>query len=111
MKSKPIRIIPRASALKRLRECTAIGFCLRSSPSASFRKVAIGERLDKRSFRRRILQAQILEEAGKRLSGEGRTAKLYRYRADVVAEVKARRLKLRAFACAAPSKPSSRPGW
>ncbi|MBO9346478.1 MAG: hypothetical protein J7601_12215 [Chloroflexi bacterium] len=97
--------------LKRLREHTAVGICLRSSPSASFRKVVLGERLDKRNFRRRILQAQILEEVSERLSGEGRPAKLYRYRADAVAEVKARRLKLRALACAAPFKPSSRPGW
>lgn len=55
-------------------------------------ETVLGERLDKRNFRRRILQAQILEETGERLSGEGRPAKLYRYRADAVAEVKARRL-------------------
>jgi len=54
--------------------------------------VVLSEQLDKRNFRRRILQAQILEETGERLSGEGRPAKLYRYRADAVAEVKARRL-------------------
>ena len=52
----------------------------------------LGERLDKRNFRRRILQAQVIEETGEMQSGEGRPAKLYRYREDAVAEVKARRL-------------------
>ena len=39
------------------------------------------------------LAADILEETGnKRKSGEGRPAKLYRYREDAIAEVKTRRL-------------------
>jgi len=87
-------------ALKRLRyklEYTAVGFRLLPkkftlSQLQKAYETVLGERLDKRNFRRRILQAQILEETGERLSGEGRPAKLYRYRADAVAEVKARRL-------------------
>ncbi len=87
-------------ALKRLRyklEYTAVGFRLLPkkftlSQLQKAYETVLGERLDKRNFRRRILQARILEETGERLSGEGRPAKLYRYRADAVAEVKARRL-------------------
>ena len=52
----------------------------------------LGESLDKRNFRRRILEAGIIEPTLHRRSGEGRPAQLYHYRADVVAEVKARRL-------------------
>jgi 8-oxo-dGTP diphosphatase len=55
-------------------------------------ETVLGERLDKRNFRRRILQARVIEETGEMQSGEGRPAKLYRYREDAVAEVKARRL-------------------
>jgi 8-oxo-dGTP diphosphatase len=53
----------------------------------------LGEKLDKRNFRRKILSAGILEETGKKTSdGEGRPAMLYQYRKDAVAEVKTRRL-------------------
>jgi 8-oxo-dGTP diphosphatase len=53
----------------------------------------LGEELDKRNFRRKILSADILEETGeKRREGEGRPAALYRYKQDAVAEVKTRRL-------------------
>lgn len=53
----------------------------------------LGETLDKRNFRRKILSADILEETGeKKKDGEGRPAKLYRYRENAVAEVKTRRL-------------------
>jgi 8-oxo-dGTP diphosphatase len=52
----------------------------------------LGERLDKRNFRRKILQAKILQETGEHRSGEGRPAKLYRYREDAEQEIKARRL-------------------
>ena len=55
-------------------------------------EMILGERLDKRNFRRRILQAGIIETTTQRRSGEGRPAQLYRYRPDAVAEVKARRL-------------------
>ena len=52
----------------------------------------LDEKLDKRNFRRRILQAGVLEETSFYRVGEHRPAKLYRFRDDVVAEVKARRL-------------------
>jgi 8-oxo-dGTP diphosphatase len=53
----------------------------------------LGEELDKRNFRRKILSADILQETGKkRKDGEGRPAKLYQYREDAIAEVKTRRL-------------------
>ena len=52
----------------------------------------LDRRLDKRNFRRRILGAGIIEPTAHLRSGEGRPARLYRYRPDAVAEVKARRL-------------------
>lgn len=56
-------------------------------------EIILGESLDKRNFRRKILSADVLEETGKkRKEGEGRPAMLYRYRDDAVAEVKTRRL-------------------
>ena len=56
-------------------------------------EIILGEKLDKRNFRRKILSASILEETGKKKKeAEGRPAKLYRYRQDAVAEVKTRRL-------------------
>lgn len=56
-------------------------------------EIILGEQLDKRNFRRKILSAEILEETGeKQKEGEGRPAMLYRYREDAVAEVKTRRL-------------------
>jgi len=55
-------------------------------------EIILGERLDKRNFRRRILQSGIIEETARTRSGEGRPARLYRYRPDAVAEVRARRL-------------------
>lgn len=55
-------------------------------------ETVLGERLDKRNFRRKILQAKILRETGEHRFGEGRPAKLYRYREDAEQEIKARRL-------------------
>lgn len=55
-------------------------------------EMILGESLDKRNFRRRILQAEIIEPTEHMRTGEGRPARLYRYREDAVAEVKARRL-------------------
>ena len=56
-------------------------------------EIILGEQLDKRNFRRKILSAEILEETGeKKKDGEGRPAMLYRYRKDAIAEVKTRRL-------------------
>ncbi len=89
-----------AYALQRLRyklEYTAVGFELLpetftlSELQAAY-EVVLGEKLDKRNFRRKILSAGVIEETGGYRSGEGRPAKLYRFRDDAVAEVKARRL-------------------
>ena len=38
-----------------------------------------GEKLDKRNFRRKIHQSNVLRETGKLHMGEGRPARLYRY--------------------------------
>jgi len=89
-----------AYALKRLRyklEYTAVGFELLpevftlSELQAAY-EIILGEKLDKRNFRRKIISAGVIEETGEYRVGEGRPAKLYRFRADAVAEVKARRL-------------------
>ncbi|HID88693.1 MAG TPA: NUDIX hydrolase [Anaerolineales bacterium] len=89
-----------AYALQRLRyklEYTAVGFELLpetftlSELQAAY-EVILEEELDKRNFRRKILGAGILEETGGYRTGEGRPAKLYRFRDDAVAEVKTRRL-------------------
>ncbi len=89
-----------AYALRRLRyklEYTAVGFELLpeeftlSSLQGTY-EIILGEKLDKRNFRRRILEANIIEPTPYRRGGEGRPARLYRYRPDAVAEVKARRL-------------------
>jgi 8-oxo-dGTP diphosphatase len=87
-------------ALQRLRyklEYTAAGFQL-LPPAFSLTEIQtvyeiiLGEPLDKRNFRRRILQGNIIEETGEFMVSRGRPAKLYRFREDAVAEVKARRL-------------------
>jgi len=87
-------------ALRRLRyklEYSAVGFELLPefftlSEIQFTYEVILGEKLDKRNFRRRILQAGIVEPTPDWRSGEGRPARLYRYRPDAIAEVKARRL-------------------
>ena len=89
-----------AYAIRRLRyklEYTAVGFELLPeeftlSELQRVYEIILGEKLDKRNFRRRILQANIIEATPHMRSGEGRPARLYRYRPDAVAEVKARRL-------------------
>jgi 8-oxo-dGTP diphosphatase len=89
-----------AYALRRLRyklEYSAVGFELLPdafslSELQSTYELILGEKLDKRNFRRRIKQAGIIESTAHRRTGEGRPAQLYRYRPDAVAEVKARRL-------------------
>jgi 8-oxo-dGTP diphosphatase len=87
-------------ALQRLRyklEYTAAGFQL-LPPSFTLTEIQqayeiiLGELLDKRNFRRRILEGDIIEETGEMTVSRGRPAKLYRFREDAVAEVKARRL-------------------
>ncbi|HEY57930.1 MAG TPA: NUDIX hydrolase [Anaerolineae bacterium] len=89
-----------AYAVRRLRyklEYTAVGFELLPeeftlSELQRVYEIILGEKLDKRNFRRRILQADIIEATPHFRIGEGRPARLYRYRSDAVAEVKARRL-------------------
>jgi hypothetical protein len=89
-----------AYALLRLRyklEYSAVGFQLLPgeftlSELQHTYEIILAERLDKRNFRRRMLQSSIIEETSHLRSGEGRPARLYRYRPDAVAEVKARRL-------------------
>lgn len=88
-------------ALQRLRyklEYTAVGFQLLPDEFTltelqTAYEIILGEPLDKRNFRRKILAAGILEATGKKKkAGEGRPAALYRFRDDAVAEVKTRRL-------------------
>ncbi len=88
-------------ALTRLRyklEYTSVGFQLLPNEFTLTElqkayQIILGEQLDKRNFRRKILSANILEETGeKKKDGEGRPAMLYRYQKDAVAEVKTRRL-------------------
>lgn len=56
-------------------------------------ELILGEALDKRNFRRKILEAGILEDSGElKREGEGRPARLYRYKENAIVEVKARRL-------------------
>ena len=87
-------------ALQRLRyklEYTAVGFEMLpdeftlSELQAAY-EVILGETLDKRNFRRKILGADVIEVTGGHRSLVGRPAKLYRFRDDAVAEIKARRL-------------------
>jgi 8-oxo-dGTP diphosphatase len=52
----------------------------------------LGESLDKRNFRRKVLAAGVLEGTSHMRVGGHRPARLYRFRPDAVAEVKARRL-------------------
>lgn len=106
---KPVRDLPPMAfdharivhyALRRLRyklEYSAVGFQL-LPPTFTLSELQrayetiLGEKLDKRNFRRRILQAGVIEATGEYHTGEGRPAMLYRFREDAVAEVKARRL-------------------
>jgi 8-oxo-dGTP diphosphatase len=86
--------------LRRLRyklEYTAVGFQLLPetfslSELQHTYELILGENLDKRNFRRRILESEIIEPTPHQRSGEGRPARLYRFRPGAVAEVKARRL-------------------
>lgn len=87
-------------AVRRVRyklEYSAVGFELLPeqfslSELQSTYEMILGEKLDKRNFRRRILEANVIEATPTFRTGEGRPARLYRYRPDAVAEVKARRL-------------------
>jgi 8-oxo-dGTP diphosphatase len=88
-------------ALQRLRyklEYTSVGFELLPNEFTltelqTAYEIVLGEELDKRNFRRRILEAGVLAETNKyRADVQGRPARLYRYRQNAVREVKARRL-------------------
>ena len=87
-------------ALARLRykiEYSAVGFRLLPekftlSELQRAYEIILGEPLDKRNFRRRLSQAQVIEPTEEVRTGEARPARLYRFRVDAVAEVKARRL-------------------
>ena len=87
-------------ALKRLRyklEYSAVGFQLLPpnftlSELQHAYEIVLGVSLDKRNFRRRILQADVIEETGELHVGDGRPAKLYRFKPHAVSEVKTRRL-------------------
>jgi 8-oxo-dGTP diphosphatase len=96
-------IIYATSRLRYKLEYTAIGFELLPaeftlSQIQTTYEIILGEKLDKRNFRRRILQANVIEPTQNirkpvtYSGGVGRPARLYRYRPDAVAEVKARRL-------------------
>jgi 8-oxo-dGTP diphosphatase len=89
-------------ALQRLRyklEYTSVGFELLPNEFTltelqTAYEIVLGEKLDKRNFRRRILEADILAETPRyrESEGQGRPARLYRYKQNAVLEVKARRL-------------------
>lgn len=87
-------------ALTRLRykiEYSAVGFRLMPpeftlSELQKAYEIVLGEPLDKRNFRRRIIEAKVIEPLDQVRSGDGRPARLYRFRPDAIAEVKARRL-------------------
>ncbi len=89
-----------AYALRRLRyklEYSAVGFQLLPAEFSLSElqhtyEIVLGERLDKRNFRRRMLESGTIEDTTHLRTGEGRPARLYRYRPDAVAEVKVRRL-------------------
>ena len=103
--ARPLRLIHDHGAilkyaLTRLRyklEYTAVGFELLPQTFTLTElqgayEAVLGEDLDKRNFRRRILRAGVIEATKAYRTSEGRPARLYRYRDDAVAEVKARRL-------------------
>lgn len=89
-------------ALRRLRyklEYTSVGFELLPNEFTltelqTAYEIVLGEKLDKRNFRRRLLEAGVLAETSRYREGEGqgRPARLYRYRKNAVMEIKARRL-------------------
>jgi 8-oxo-dGTP diphosphatase len=89
-------------AWQRLRyklEYTAVGFELLPNEFTltdlqTAYEIVLGEKLDKRNFRRRILEAEVLTETSRYREGEGqgRPARLYRYKKNAVTSVKARRL-------------------
>lgn len=87
-------------ALRRLRyklEYSAVGFELLPETFTLTElqetyEIILGEKLDKRNFRRRVLEAGVIEPTPIKRSGEGRPARLFHYKPDAIAEMKARRL-------------------
>lgn len=89
-------------ALQRLRyklEYTSVGFELLPNEFTltelqTAYEIVLDKELDKRNFRRRMLEAGILTETTRyrESEGQGRPARLYRYKKNAVHEVKARRL-------------------
>ncbi|HQL38799.1 MAG TPA: hypothetical protein PKV95_04915, partial [Anaerolineaceae bacterium] len=66
-------------------EYTAVGFELLPetfslSELQRTYEIILGEKLDKRNFRRRILEAGVIEPTNVQRMGEGRPARLFRYR-------------------------------
>lgn len=84
-----------ALARRRLREkvqISLIGFHLLPcrftlNELQSAYEAILGERLDKRNFRRKMLRAGLLRETGQFQSGEGRPAKLYELQPDAEGRV------------------------
>lgn len=89
-----------AYAITRLRyklEYSAVGFqllpetfTLRELQQAY--EIVLGEKLDKRNFRSKLRKADVVEPTPHFRDSGGRPARLYRFKADAVAEVKTRRL-------------------
>lgn len=87
-------------ALTRVRyklEYSAVGFELLPetftlSELQSAYEVILGENLDRGNFRKKLRKAAVVEATRENRTTGGRPARLYRFRDDAVAEVKARRL-------------------
>jgi len=87
-------------ALTRLRyklEYTAVGFELLPSEFTlselqSAYEIILGENLDRGNFRKKLRRVDVVEATQGFKTTGGRPARLYRFRDDAVAEVKARRL-------------------
>ncbi len=87
-------------ALTRLRyklEYSAVGFELLPptftlSELQSTYETILGENLDRGNFRKKLRNAAVVEPTRQHRDTRGRPARLYRFRDDAVAEVKARRL-------------------
>jgi 8-oxo-dGTP diphosphatase len=87
-------------ALTRLRyklEYSAVGFELLPerftlSELQSAYEIILGEKLDRGNFRKKLRKAAVVEPTREYRNTGGRPARLYRFRDDAVAEVKARRL-------------------
>lgn len=87
-------------ALTRLRyklEYSAVGFELLPekfmlSELQCAYEVILGEELDRGNFRKKLRKADVVEPTRESRTTRGRPARLYRFRDDAVAEVKARRL-------------------